>query len=125
MNGWKPNHPILYSVGLAVGICSVFISIKARSTQYQKLLATIVIVLYATLSCYVFWAGVSYICEILVSNKNYTQITTSWTSLGWIAVMIIFHLLMNRWTHGKKKQGVSMRFTSQAFKADNLGSIIV
>ncbi len=99
---------------------------KARSRQFahrQKLMAAIVIVFYAVLSWYVLYAGVDYIANIWLSSEDQSDATSFLISLAWVVVMIATHLLMLLWTNEKKKQGASMRFTSQLFKPEKLKNI--
>jgi len=107
-----------------LGILSLYITVQARSKKYahrQKPLAIIGVLLYTVLSFFVFYKGVLYICEIWMGNPR--RITSLLISLAWIAIIIVTHLLMYKWTEKKKRKGRSMRFKSQIFQLNRIESI--
>lgn len=121
---------ILYGalIGIAVGIITVLIAMKARSPSYamhKRKLAILVIVLFSIGSWWALWAGIWYIMKVWNPNEDdISDFAGFFLSLIWIGFMVVLHLVVRSWTGKKKALGHSMRFTSQLFDASNLGNLI-
>ena len=97
----------------------------ARSKKYadrKTLLAIIVVLFYTLLSWACFSIGTGYISEIWARDNS--MLKTFLISLAWVVVMIITHFWVKRWTGRKLEKGVSMRYKSEVFRLDKLGSLI-
>lgn len=116
-------------VGIAIGLLSVFLAMKARSpkcVKRKRTLAIIAISMYSIGSWYVLWAGVYYILQVW--STGYDDRKLSWVSflfsLVWVAILAMGHIVMYRWTKKKRERGHSMRFTSQLFKKETIENIV-